>query len=429
MVRSREQVNSAGLWRRAHYQDLRSMETPLSGVTDVAIAGGGAVGLCLALAIRSASGGRLGVSVIDPRGEPHGLGPRTSAIARGPRTMLERFGVWRELAPNAQPIWSMNIGEGDPADVVRPVALTFASEDPEPLAHMVFHRDLEPLLYAAAVGAGARMVTDRVVGAEAGTASTRLTMQSGEQIKSRLLVGADGVGSRLRIAARIPALSWAYERTAIVATVHHAHDHEGVATQYFFPNGPFAILPVRGRRSSIVWTETPDRARWLCGLDKQDFTAELAARMGHLGSLSLEEGPATFPLVFQMARRFVAPRLALVGDSAHRVHPLAGQGLNIGFRDVALLAELIIRQARLGLDIGSEATLSAYDSGRRFDAFASASTFDLLHRVFNVPGRPARAIRGAGLAINEHISALKLLLQREAAGLAGSPPQFFRASP
>ena len=398
----------------------------MDGVTDVAIAGGGAAGLCLALAIRESSGGQIRVSVFDPRGEPRGLGPRTSAIASGPRVMLDRLGVWREPAPSAQPIWSMDIAEADPADVVRPVALTFSSEDAEPLAHMVFHRDLEPLLHAAAVGAGVQIVADRVVGAQPGPAATRLTTHSGREIKASLLVGADGVGSRLRVAARIPALSWAYERTAIVATVRHAHDHEGVATQYFFPNGPFAILPVRERRSSIVWTETPDQARWLCSLDKQDFVNELVSRMGHLGDLSLEEGPATFPLVFQMARRFVAPRLALVGDAAHRVHPLAGQGLNIGFRDVALLTELILAQARLGLDLGSDEVLSAYDTARRFDALANASTFDLLHRLFGMSGAPARAVRGAGLAISDRMTSLKLVLQREAAGLAGSPPQLFR---
>lgn len=400
----------------------------MSAVWDVAIAGGGATGLSLALSLQVLSGGGLRVVLLDQADPALRSGPRTSAVAEGPRRMLVKIGVWEALAHATQPITRMEISDAMLSDAVKSSLLSFEGGSAgEPLAHMIFHRDLEPHLLARARDSGVEVRQDAIVQADVTASSAVIDTRSGERIRARLVVGADGLRSRMRTAARIPLVSWPYDRTALVMTVRHEEDHEGVAIQHFLEGGAFASLPLVGRRSSIVWTEPTKLAAMYRKASPEDLANELERRLGNrFGALEIEEGPESFPLVFQIARRFVGPRLALVGDAAHRVHPLAGQGLNIGMRDVALLAELIVEQARLGLDPGSEDLLRTYESGRRFDATASAAAFDFIHRAYaaQIPG--ARAVRRIGMSATDQLGWVKGALRREASGTAGKGPALFQ---
>ncbi|MFN3890006.1 MAG: FAD-dependent monooxygenase [Beijerinckiaceae bacterium] len=400
----------------------------MTKVWDVAIAGGGATGLTLALALRVLSRETLRVILIDQSDPAQRSGPRTSALAEGPRRMLEKLSVWGRLEGSAQPIRRMEISDTRLADAVKASLLTFASNfEGEPLAHMLFHRDLEPQLLEASKQRGVEVLREAIVEVAIHGSKALLQTASGAPVAARLVVGADGLRSRMRAAARIPVVSWPYHRTALVMTVAHEESHDGIAIQHFLEGGPFASLPVQGRRSSIVWTEPTALGERYLRAGPGELAAALEARLGsRLGALDIEEGPQGFPLVFQLARRFVAPRLALIGDAAHRVHPLAGQGLNIGLRDVATLAELIVEQSRLGLDPGAEDVLNEYERRRRFDATTSAATFDFMHGGYALDTPAARAARRVGMSALERMDGLKRILNREASGLLGGTPELFR---
>lgn len=397
-------------------------------VWDVAIAGGGATGLTLALVLRRLSGGLLRVVLIDRADPAVRRGPRTSALAEGPRRMLERVGVWDGLAQLAQPIWRMDISDARLSEAVKSSLLTFeSSESGAPLAYMVFHRDLEPHLLAAALREGVDVISDTIEDVSLAGATASLTTKATGLIRARLLVGADGLRSRTRTAARIPLTSWPYNRSALVFTIRHERAHEGVAIQHFFENGPFASLPVTGRRSSIVWTEQTSVAELCLSLSPMELAREVEQRLGgRFGEVDLEDRPQSFPLVFQLAREFVGERLALVGDAAHRVHPLAGQGLNIGMRDVATLAELVIGACRLGGDPGSTELLGEYGRRRRFDAVTSAAAFDFLHKQYSSDNPILRAGRRFAMGAVSNMHDAKRILAREANGLNGAYPALFR---
>ena len=225
----------------------------------------------------------------------------------------------------------------------------------------------------------------------------------------------------------IGVTGWTYPQVGIVTTVAHSKPHGGKAVQHFLPAGPFAILPLKGERSSIVWTEERDRARAIVERDEAGFLAELSKRFGsRLGEIALAGPVQSFPLDFQLARDFVAERLALTGDAAHAVHPLAGQGLNIGFRDVAALAETIVEAARLGLDIGTAPVLERYERWRRFDSIFSATVMDGLNRLFSSDSAPLRALRDLGLGLVDRAPQVKRFVVREAAGTTGAVPRLLR---
>lgn len=397
-------------------------------VWDVAIAGGGATGLTLALVLRRLSGGALRVVLIDRADPAVRKGPRTSALAEGPRRMLDRVGVWGGLVNCAQPIWRMDISDARLADAVRSSLLSFeASEPGAPLAHMVFHRDIEPQLLAAAVREGVEVISDTIEDISLTGATASVGTGAAGQIRARLLVGADGLRSRTRTAARIPLTSWPYNRSALVFTIRHEREHDGVAIQHFFEGGPFASLPVTGRRSSIVWTEQASNAALCLSLSSSELAQEVEQRLGgRFGDVVLEDRPQSFPLVFQLARDFAGERLALVGDAAHRVHPLAGQGLNIGMRDVATLAELVIDACRLGGDPGSIEVLREYERRRRFDAVTSAAAFDFLHKQYSADNPILRAGRRFAMGAVNNMQDVKRALTREANGLNGAYPALFR---
>jgi 2-octaprenyl-6-methoxyphenol hydroxylase len=252
-------------------------------------------------------------------------------------------------------------------------------------------------------------------------------LADGSRLRAALLVAADGRRSRLREAAGIKMVSWSYPQTGIVVTVRHEKPHHGRAVQHFLPGGPFAILPLTGNRSCITWTEGADRAREILALDDAGFLGEVDRRFDYrLGGVALAGPRAGWPLDMHLARAIVADRFALIGDAAHGVHPIAGQGLNLGLRDVAALAEVIADAARLGLDIGSLATLERYERWRRLDSAISAAAFDALNRLFSNDVTVLRTARDFGLGLVDRMPGLKQLFVAEAAGLTGEVPKLLR---
>jgi 2-octaprenyl-6-methoxyphenol hydroxylase len=329
--------------------------------TDVLIAGGGPVGLALALALRRTAPS-LGVTLVDPASGPGDAGDmRASAVVVAGRRMLEQLGVWRAIAADAQPIEEMIVTDSRTRDTVRPVFLTFAgqNEGDGPFAHMVMNRAMTEALRHGSAEAGVAMLAAETV-ADFSVSGSRATatLASGGAIEASLIVAADGVRSQLRDIAGIKTLVFRYGQAGIVATVAHERPHHGRAGEHFLPGGPFAILPLKpakdgSNRSSLVWTERQADAERLVAGDRLVLQVELERRFGrHLGALELVDEPRAFSLDLTLARNFVAPRFALAGDAAHGIHPIAGQGLNLGFRDVAALAETIVEAHRLVLDVG-----------------------------------------------------------------------------
>ncbi|MFE1598010.1 FAD-dependent monooxygenase [Methylobacterium sp. ID0610] len=402
---------------------------------EIIVAGGGLPGLSLAVALRRAFGEAVRITVCDPAFARAG-GPdlRAYAVAAGGRRMLERLGVWPAVAAGAQPIREMVITDSRLSDPVRPTFLTFAGEveEGEPFAHMVEGGALLGALRAAAAEAGAILDPTPVRAAvpESGAITARLA--DGRSLRASLVVAADGARSRLREAAGISWIGWSYPQSGIVATVSHERDHEGRAVEHFLPSGPFAILPLSpggslGHRSSIVWTERQADVPALLGGDREDALREVERRFGlTLGALALETPLAAYPLSFGIARRFGAPRLALLGDAAHVVHPIAGQGLNLGLKSAAALAEALTDAMRLGLDPGGPDALQAYERSRRADTLAMGAATDGLNRLFSTDVLPVRLVRDFGLGLVDRLPALKRLFIQEAAGLRGAQPRLMR---
>lgn len=396
---------------------------------DVAIAGGGHVGLTLALALKRAVPS-LQVTVVDATPADAVPDGRVYAVAAGGRRMLQQLGVWAAIAAEAQPINDMVITDSRTRDVARPTFLTFdgATEDGEPFAHMVANSAMVQATGEAARAAGAAIrAPDSVTGFSAGENDVAVDLASGGSLRARLLVAADGVRSKLRDLAGIQTVGWDYGQSGIVVTVGHERPHHGRAEEHFLPAGPFAILPLTGDRSSLVWTEARDNAERLVKATPARFQEELEARFGHhLGALTVLDRPRAFPLGLKLARAFVKPRFALAGDAAHGIHPIAGQGLNLGFRDVAALAETIVESHRLGLDPGSLAVLSRYERWRRFDTFEMGATTDILNRLFSNDNPALRIVRDVGLGLVDRLPSLKKMFIREAAGQGGELPRLLR---
>ncbi len=401
-------------------------------VFDVAIAGGGAAGLSLAVALKQALGAGISVAVVDPApASAHESAEpplRAVAIAEGPRRLFERIGAWEAIEPRAQPILKMGIMDGRVRDAVRLPHLHFdARSDGEPLAHMAFTEDIVRALTTLCERLGVARLAASVARWRPGKHAGELSLAGGGSIRARLAVAADGARSRLRTLAEIQTIGWDYDQSGLVATIAHEHDHEGRAEQHFLPAGPFAILPLPGRRSSIVWNERRADARALLALDRADLVGELELRFTpKLGEIRLASRVAAFPFRFQVSRRFIDQRLALVGDAAHLVHPLAGQGLNLGLRDVAALAEAIVGEMRLGLDPGAPAPLGSYERARRFDIAASGMGMDAMNRLFSNDVAPMRFVRDLGLRLVDRAPPLKDLLIREAGGAGHGAPKLLR---
>jgi len=398
--------------------------------TDLLIGGAGFAGLALGIALRQALGEAFTVTVVDPAlGQVQSKDPRASAIAAAARRLFETIEVWDAVAGEAQPILDMVVTDSKLDDAVRPTFLTFGGEveEGEPFAHMIENRHLIDALVAKAKELGVDLRAGTVSGFEYSTNAIDVTLADGETISARLLVGADGAKSKIREQAGIATHGWNYDQSAIVTTVAHEREHNGRAEEHFLPAGPFAILPLTGKRASIVWTEETREAERVIALSDAEFHAELEKRFGlHLGDLQVIGPRRAFPLGLFTAREFIAQRLALVGDAAHVIHPIAGQGLNMGLRDVAALAEAVADAARLGLDIGAADVLERYQRWRRFDTMTMGVATDGLNRLFSNRSDVLRLARDVGLGIVERIPALKHMFIREAAGFTGDVPKLLR---
>lgn len=398
--------------------------------TEVAVGGAGFAGLALAIALRQALGDPFAVTVIDPTlAHAQSKDPRASAIAAAARRLFEAIDVWDAVAPNAQPILDMVVTDSKLDDAVRPTFLTFGGdvEEGEPFAHMVENRHLVDALATKARDLGVDLRAGAVAGFENAGNGVDVSLADGEVISARLLVGADGAHSLIRERAGIANHGWSYDQSAIVTTVAHEREHNGRADEHFLPAGPFAILPLTGKRCSIVWTENTREAQRIVALPDDEFHKELEKRFGlQLGELKVIGPRRAFPLGLFTARTFIGERLALIGDAAHIIHPIAGQGLNMGLRDVAALAEAIADAARLGLDPGGPDVLERYQRWRRFDTMTMGIATDGLNRLFSNHSDVLRLARDIGLGLVERMPALKRMFIREAAGFTGDVPKLLK---
>jgi 2-octaprenyl-6-methoxyphenol hydroxylase len=390
------------------------------------------VGLPLGLAL--AQGG-LKVMILDTAPpakllEPHFDG-RVSALAYASVRMLTALGVWDRLAPDAQPIHEILVTDGQAGKPASPFSLHFDSQEvgADALGHIAENRHIRAALYHCTdARANLELKAPAAVKSltvAAGSAVARLA--DGEEISAALVVAADGRESPLRSQMGVQIIGWSYPQTGIVATVAHDKPHNGVAYEHFLPSGPFAILPMTGDRSSLVWTESRAKASALLALDEAGFNDELARRFGsHLGKTKSAGPRWSYPLSFHLARDFVRPRFALAGDCAHGIHPIAGQGLNLGLKDAAALAEVLLDAARLGRDIGALDTLKRYERWRRFDSFALAASTDALNRLFSNDIAPLRHLRDLGLGIVDSIGPARRFFMRHAGGDIGKLPRLMK---
>ena len=397
---------------------------------EVVIGGAGFAGLALAIALRQGLGDSFAVAVIDPAlARSQSNDPRASAIAAAARRLFEAIEVWDAVAEDAQPILDMAVTDSKLDDAVRPTFLTFAGEveEGEPFAHMVENRHLVDALVIRAKELSVALHAGAVASFETDSNSIKVSLSDGYAISGRLLVGADGANSIIRERAGISTHGWNYDQSAIVTTVAHEREHNGRAEEHFLPAGPFAILPLTGKRCSIVWTEEAREAKRIVALPDAEFHVELEKRFGlQLGELKVIGPRRAFPLGLFTARKFIDERLALVGDAAHIIHPIAGQGLNMGLRDVAALAEAVADAARLGLDPGGPDVLERYQRWRRFDTMMMGVATDGLNRLFSNRSDALRLARDIGLGLVERMPALKRMFIREAAGFTGDVPKLLR---
>ncbi len=415
--------------------DVNNPEAAPVARFDVLVAGAGYVGLATAVAIVQARPS-LKVAVVDAAPpEVWRKDGRSSAIAAAACRMLERLGCWAEIEPQAQAMTEMIVTDSRTADPVRPVFLTFDGEvaPGEPFAHMVDNKVLNGALRRRAAELGIDIIegvaVDHFV---TGASHVSVALADGISIDARLLVAADGVRSKLRDMAGIKTVHWDYGQSGIVCTVAHERPHHGRAEEHFLPAGPFAILPLKpdangSNRSSIVWTERTEDANRIVAEDDLVFETELEQRFGlRLGEIRVEGGRKAWPLGLTLARAFVAPRFALAGDAAHGIHPIAGQGLNLGFRDAAALAEVVVEADRLGQDIGALDVLQQYERWRRFDTVQMGVTTDVLNRLFSNDIGPLRALRDFGLGLVDRMPRMKNYFIGQASGISPAAPRLLR---
>jgi 2-octaprenyl-6-methoxyphenol hydroxylase len=399
---------------------------------DVAICGASLTGMSLALALRAAAGNDLSIAVLDrdPGSDPP-PDLRAFAVSAASVHLLRTIGVWQSVAAQAQPVSRIDITGSQLYSPARQRLLSYDNEtsEGELASHILpahlLREALKQAFDASAIPThriGADSPFDRIAD------GIRIDLGSNGGLLARLAIAAEGRRSPLRDFAGIKTINWDYGQTAIVTTVAHSEPHNGVATQHFLEAGPFAMLPLTGgHRSSLVWTEASAEAERVMQLSDTGFLTALEQRFGGLlGTLSLAGPRVSQPLELQMARSLIATRVAIIGDTARTVHPIAGQGLNLGLRDVAALAECIIDTARLGLDIGAPNSLLRFEQWRRFDGVVSAAAMDGLNRLFSNDNSALRVVREAGLGLTDRLPGLKRLIVAEAAGLSGTLPKLLQ---
>jgi 2-octaprenyl-6-methoxyphenol hydroxylase len=398
---------------------------------DIVIGGGGMVGLTLGLAL--AQGG-LAVAVVDPvpprKALDAGFDGRVSALSYSSVRMLEALGVWRHLEAHVQPINDILVTDAALGRAPSPFSLHFDSaEIGGPMGHIAENRHIRHALFATAdkMPGLSYMAPAALTGLEIGPAHARAALSTGDSVRAALAVAADGRGSPMREAMGIATIGWSYPQWGVVATVEHERPHNGTAYEHFLPSGPFAILPMTGNRSSLVWTERDDVAPGMMTLADKDFDAEIARRFGaHLGATKAAGPRWSYPLKFHLARAYVKPRFVLAGDSAHGIHPIAGQGFNLGLKDAAALAETVLDAARLGLDIGGLDTLKRYERWRRFDSVTMGLTMDAFNRLFSNDIAPLRIARDLGLGLVDAVGPLRRFFMRNAGGDVGKLPRLLK---
>lgn len=397
--------------------------------TEILIGGGGLAGLALAIALRQGLGSAFAVTVADPAFGRPSRDARASAIAAAARRLFETMDVWRSVEANAQPILDMVVTDSKLDDALRPTFLNFDGEiaPGEPFAHMIENPPLIAALTQRAKDIGVELLPLGVTSFENHPGHIAVTLSNDETLNAKLLVAADGARSAIREQAGIKSFGWSYGQSGIVTTIAHERDHNGRAEEHFLPAGPFAILPLKGKRSSIVWTEDEKEAERIVALPDGQFHAEVERRFGlHLGDIEIVGPRRAYPLGLSVARSFIAERVALVGDAAHIIHPIAGQGLNMGLRDIAALAESVVDAVRLGLDPGSTSVLDRYQRWRRFDTMAMGVATDGLNRLFSNSSDVLRLARDVGLGLVDRLPVLKEFFIREAAGVTGEVPKLLR---
>jgi 2-octaprenyl-6-methoxyphenol hydroxylase len=402
----------------------------MSAQRSIVICGGAFAGLALAVALRQGLGAEIPVIVADPAlGTRPSRDPRATAIVAACRRLFETLGAWQAVSDKAQPILDMVVTDSKLEDATRPVFLTFAGdvEPGEPFAHMVENRDLIDALVKRAEAENIDLRATAVTSYDSRPDGIDVTFADGSIVEASLLVAADGARSKLRERAGIATHGWDYDQSGIVVTVGHERDHGGRAEEHFLPAGPFAILPLTGKRSSLVWTEKRTEAARITALGEDEFHGELEQRFGlHLGEIRALDKPRAFPLSYFVARSFIAERMALIGDAAHVIHPIAGQGLNLGLKDVAALAEVVVDAARLGIDLGQADVLERYQRWRRFDTMAMGLATNSLNFLFSNQSTLLRTVRDIGLGLVDRAPPLKNLFIRQAAGLAGEVPRLLK---
>jgi 2-octaprenyl-6-methoxyphenol hydroxylase len=405
------------------------------GDCDVIIVGGGLNGPALALAL--ASGGITSI-VLDaaPRAAraAAGFDGRAYALALASRRMLAALGLWAGLEGRAQAIREIKVSDGRAGEGAARHFLHFDHHEIEdgPMGHMVEDRHLRVALLDAMDAADGieHRARARATAQEVRPEGVAVTLADGSVLRGALLVGCDGRDSGVARRGGIHRRGWDYGQTSLVCAVEHALPHRGIAHQFFMPAGPLAILPLPGDRSSVVWTETRARAEAIGALDEAGYLGELRPRFGDfLGAIRLAGARFSYPLALSMAQSFTGPRLALAGDAAHGIHPLAGQGLNLGLRDVAALSEVLVTARRRGLDIGAADVLAGYGRWRRLDTAALVAATDALNRLFSNDNPVLRFGRDLGLGLAGRLPALRRGLIREAAGVAGDLPRLLRGRP
>jgi 2-octaprenyl-6-methoxyphenol hydroxylase len=403
----------------------------MSHDAEILIVGGGLNGPCLALALAQAGFSSI---VIDALPEDTRSGSefdgRSYALALASVRMLGALGLWDGLADSAQPILEIKASDGRAGEGAGPFFLHFDHAEIEegPMGHMLEDRYLRRALLAA-MEADPRIthMPGTTVVAQETTDDARVTLSDGRTLSGQVLVGADGRRSGTAQRAGIRRIGWDYGQTALVCAVAHEKPHGGIAQQFFMPGGPLAILPLPGNRSSIVWSERTARAAEIAAMDDAEFLDALRPAFGDfLGEISLAGTRYSYPLSLSVAEAFVGPRLALVGDAAHGIHPIAGQGLNLGLRDVAALAEVLTDARRRGEAIGAPDVLARYQTWRRFDTTAMALATDAFNRLFSNDNAAIRAVRGVGMGVVQAVPGLRRSFIRQAAGLTGDAPRLLQ---
>ena len=402
---------------------------PMTTDTDIIIVGGGLNGPALAIGLAQIG---LNVTIVDAVPAPTMTLPdfdgRSYALAHASMRLLRGLGLWDAVADKVQPMLEIKVTDGRAGEGPSPWMLHFDHAEIEegPMGFMCEDRHLRRALLAA-MDADDRIISlneERVVSQTSGS----VTLASGKTITGKLLIGADGRSSGTAERAGIKRIGWGYGQTAVVCAVAHERPHGGIAHQFFMPGGPLAILPLTGDRCSIVWSETDHRAAEIMAMDDEGFLDALRPAFGDfLGDISLTGKRFSYPLGLTIAQRFIADRVALVGDAAHGVHPIAGQGLNAGLRDVGALIDVLQDAKARGEDIGSAAVLARYEQWRRFDTATLAIATDTFNRLFSNDNPLLRAMRDAGMGLVNAAPKLRRSFIREAAGLTGDLPRLMRA--